>query len=131
MGKLERYPFQLKHVGSPSTSGIEPLENIRLKRNWIKTIEKLINAFELAGKIGNLEKFKKATKANMENNFHKWWESKIKNTDASRLIFYKTIKCTFKKEDYLDNENFEERRKISKLRCSDHRLEVEINIFIC
>ena len=38
------------------------LENIGLRTNWIRTIEKLINTFNLADKIGNHNKFKNVTK---------------------------------------------------------------------
>ena len=44
------------------------LENIALRTNWIKTIEKVINTLNL-DKIGNHVKFKKATKLSLENGF--------------------------------------------------------------
>ena len=48
------------------------LENIALRTNWIKTIEKLINTFNLADKTGNHNKFKTATKYALETGFQKW-----------------------------------------------------------
>ena len=47
------------------------------------------------------------------------------NPDLARLSFYREIKDNFKKEKYLEIENFEYRRIIAKLRCSDHSLEIE------
>ena len=101
------------------------LENITLRTNWIKTIEKLINTFNLADKIGNQEKFKKATKFALEDGFRKWWKNNLNGSDSSRLLFYKKIKSDFKMENYLNTLGYQQRRYISKLRCSDHTLEIE------
>ena len=101
------------------------LENIALRTNWIKTIEKLINTFNLADKIGNHNKFKKATKYALETGFQKWWKNSLSDPDLSRLRFYKKIKLDFGMENYLKNPSFQQRSRISKLRCSDHSLEIE------
>ena len=101
------------------------LENIDLRSNWIITIEKLINIFNLADKIGNHEKFKKATKFAVEIGFQKWWKKSLNDPDVSRLLFYRKIKSEFGMESYLEIPGFEQRRHISKLRCSDHVLEIE------
>ena len=101
------------------------LENIDLRTNWIRTIEKLINTLNLADKIGNHEKFKKATKYALENGFQKWWVNSLNDSDMPRLLFYKKIKSEFKMECYLENPCYQQRRHISKLRCSDHALEIE------
>ena len=101
------------------------LENIHLRTNWIKTIEKLINTLNLADKIGNHEKFKKATKYALENGYQKWWKQSLDSHDQSRLLFYKKIKLEFGFENYLKIPGFQHRRHICKLRCSDHVLEIE------
>ena len=101
------------------------LENIALRTNWIKTIEKLINTFNLADKIGSHEKFKNATKHALGNGFQKWWKNALNNPDLSRLLFYKKMKSEFGMENYLKIPGFQQRRHISKLRCSDHALEIE------
>ena len=101
------------------------LENIDLRTNWIKTIEKLINTFNLADKIGNQEKFKNATKYAMENAYKSFWTNSLMDPNLSRLLFYKKIKTGFKMESYLDTAGFQHRRAIAKLRCSDHPLEIE------
>ena len=101
------------------------LENIALRSNWILTIEKLINTFNLADKIGNHQKFKKAAKQAMEDAFKVFWTKSLENPNLSRLIFYKKIKTEFKIEGYLDVVTFENRRSIAKLRCSDHALGIE------
>ena len=76
-------------------------------------------------KIGNNAEFKNATKYALENQFQKWWKSALNNPDLSRLIFYKNIKTIFGMEGYLKIQNFQQRRLIAKLRCSDHALEIE------
>ena len=53
------------------------LENIELRMNWITTIEKLINRFNLADKIGNRENFQKVTKCEIENTFHNYWKPEV------------------------------------------------------
>ena len=101
------------------------LENIDLRTNWIMTIEKLVNTFNLADKIGNHEKFKKATKCAIEDAYQKYWTNSLKDPNLTRLLFYKKIKTEFSMESYLNTTNFEYRRAIAKLRCSDHALEIE------
>ena len=101
------------------------LENIHLRTNYIQTIEKLINTLNLGEKIGNNAEFKNATKYALENQFQAWWKSALNNPDLPRLIFYKDIKTIFGMEGYLKIPNFQQRRLIAKLRCSDHALEIE------
>ena len=101
------------------------LENIDLRTNWIKTIDKLINTFNLADKIGNHVKFKNATKYAMEEAYKSFWTNSLTDPNLSRLIFYKKIKTGFKLENYLDTVGFKHRRAIAKFRCSDHSLEIE------
>ena len=101
------------------------LENINLRTNWIKTIEKLINTLNLADKIDNHEKFKKATKFALENGYKRWWKVALNNPELSRLNFYKKIKSEFGSENYFKLPSFQQRRIISKLKCSDHYLEIE------
>ena len=85
----------------------------------------MINAFNIADKIGNHNKFRNATRTSSENGFKKWWKTAIDNPEISRLRFYRKIKTTFETEPYLNVLNFQHRRLISKLRCSDHALEIE------
>ena len=101
------------------------LENINIRTNWIKTIEKLINVFNLADKVGNHNKFRNATKTTSENGYKNWWKTSIDNPEISRLCFYRKIKTKYEKEPYLNISNLQHRRLIGKLRCSDHPLEIE------
>ena len=100
------------------------LENIELRTNWIITIEKLVNRFKLADKIENHEKFKKSTKFAMDETYVKFWERELSNTNSARLSLYTEIKKDLKLENYL-GVDFEYRKAIAKIRCSDHCLEIE------
>ena len=108
-----------------SLAKIALLENIELRTNWIITIEKLINTLKLSDKIGNHNKFKGSTKHALEEAFRKWWKTSLDDPNLSRLQFYKKIKSEHRPEKYLDIHEFELRKHISKLRCSDHVLEIE------
>ena len=56
------------------------LENINLNTNWIITVEKLINRFNLADKIGNHDAFKKTVKYEIEHTLNigkKKWRNQM------------------------------------------------------
>ena len=116
---------RVSNLPNTSLAKMALLENINLRTNWIKTIEKLINTLNLADKIENHKIFKKATKTALENGFQKWWETLHNGSGNSRLIFYMKIKSEFRMENYLKIPGVQLRRHISKLRCSDHVLEIE------
>ena len=101
------------------------LENIKLRTNWIITIEKLLNRFNLTDKIGNHKKFKETTKCEIDKAYLEYWNSELSKHDKPRLKFYGEVKDNFKIENYLEIENFQSRKAIAKLRCSDHTLEIE------
>ena len=119
------YWHRVNNLPDTSLSKKALLENIALRTNWIKTIEKLIGTFDLADKIGNHEKFKRCTKYALENGFRQWWKKALNDPDLSRLHFYKKIKTECGIENYFQIPGFQQRRHISKLRCSDHALEIE------
>ena len=100
-------------------------ENIELRTNWIITIEKLINRFKLADKIGNHKRFKEQTKAIVNKTYSKFWEREIIDPNSTRLLLYKQIKRELKMENYLQVLSYENRKIITKIRCSDHCLEIE------
>ena len=100
------------------------LENIALRTNWICTIEKLLNLFQLTNNTDTVNKFNNYAKKNAQEIYTTWWEN---NTRAvtSRLEFYNTIKDDLKFEEYLNIPEFHIRKGITKIRCSDHILEIE------
>ena len=101
------------------------LENINLRTNWIMTIEKLINRFHLAEAIGSRESFKRITRCKVNDTYREVWKYELENVDLWRLQFYREVKNNNNIEKYLKLEDFEHRKIIAKLRCSDHTLEIE------
>ena len=101
------------------------IENVRLRTNWMLTIEKLIDCFNLADKIGNHENIKRQSKIEIDRVYVNYWTTELRNPDLRRLNLYKEIKGEFKMEHYLQTTNVEHRKAIAKIRCSDHPLEVE------
>ena len=89
------------------------------------TIEKLINTLNLADKIGNSGKFKRATQESLDKGWMNWCKKAMEDPELSRLTFYQEIKHEYGYEEYLNLTNFHHKRLISKLRCSDHALEIE------
>lgn len=101
------------------------LENIALRTNWIKTVEKLLGCFRLTDMIDNTLLFKRNTISTIQTKFMDFWHKTIAEDTSNRLIFYKSIKNEFKIEEYLTMPIFQYRKVITKIRCSDHSLEVE------
>ena len=101
------------------------LENINLRTNWIKTIEKLINHYNLADCIDNHNLFKRENRQRTYKAYNIFWENELRKPDIARLQFYKGVKTSLNFEEYLKLGNFKERQAIAKLRCSDHSLEIE------
>ena len=71
-------------------------------------------------------KFKQICTKKLEEQFSQEWQILL-NAQIGKLRFYKTVKQTFAREPYLDNLNcFQLRKIVTKFRCSDHRLEIEL-----
>ena len=101
------------------------LENITLRTNWIKTVEKLLGYFSLTDAIGNPLLFNKRAVSSIQVKFTDFWNKTKQEETSNRLQFYKAIKNDLKFEEYLTIPTFESRKVITKIRCSDHQLQVE------
>ena len=119
------YWHRVTNMSNDTLVKIALLENISLRTNWIMTIEKLLNTLNLSDKIDNPSKFKRATQESLEKGWKAWWKQALDDPELSRLTFYREIKSEYGYEEYLNLTNFHQKRLISKLRCSDHNLEVE------
>ena len=100
------------------------MENISLRTNWIKTVEKLLGDLSLTDNIDETHKFKEKTKKAMGERFSEYWNRTV-NEDTARLLFYKSLKEQQGFETYLNIPNFENRKSIARLRCSNHPLHIE------
>ena len=61
----------------------------------------------------------------MDRGYSNHWITELRKPDLSRLSFYIEIKGEFKMETYLQTTNPEHRKYITKIRCSDHSLQIE------
>ena len=101
------------------------LENIDLRTNWIRTIEKVMNWYNLSEHISNPIKLKNASLENSRFKFIEIWTNTVSNPDMPKLEFYGLTKKEFGFEEYLSLPNFRDRQIITKFRCSNHPLEIE------
>ena len=101
------------------------LENIALRTNWIKTVEKLLGCLGLTEAIENPMTLKRRADTSVQTKFNEFWCRTLREESSSRLQFYKAIKKELKTEEYLRIPTFAYRKAIAKIRCSDHPLEVE------
>ena len=98
-------------------------ENVKLRTNWIITIEKLINKFNLSRSLETSDKFAYDAKTSIRMFYEEFWRNNV--VDNGRLEFYNKCKNSFQFETYLNKLPFNKRKLVAKLRCSDHVLEIE------
>ena len=98
-------------------------ENVESRTNWLKTVEKFINIFDLAGHANN-PGFKYISKEKGRHFYSCKWEESIQSNEASRLKFYKQLNVEHSVASYLLLPYYQ-RKTIAKLRCSTHDLEIE------
>ena len=120
---MVQYWNRVTNLPNESLAKKSLFENIELKTNWIATIEKLINYFNLSESFQNPSKLRYDAKKGMHTSFVEFWKNNIKTN--GRLEFYCKHKNVFKFEEYLHLPSFDKRKAITKLRCSDHELEIE------
>ena len=99
--------------------------------DWLRTVYFLLKYIGMQDTMNNpnklsANKFEKECKKRLTDKFTCEWKSKLKKED-SKLKLYGEIKHTFGKEKYLDEVvNYSMRKIITKFRCSDHKLEIEV-----
>ena len=97
-------------------------ENISIRTNWIKTVEKLLATYRLTDVPD--KNFKAKSHENIQEYFINNWKLKLNTENLSRLQVYKQINQDFSTPKHLDLP-FPLRKIISKIRCSNHVLEIE------
>ena len=113
----------ITNLPESSLANLALRENIRLRTNWIKTVEKIINIFNLAEHVEN-PCFKSFCRERMKDISILKWEEIIRNSERSRLKFYKQVNTNLLPAIYTALPFFQ-RKVIAKLRCSSHDLEIE------
>ena len=82
--------------------------------------------------ITTTKRFTYACKKKFQSKFIEEWLNKLAGVnmrigETSKLRFYKLFKTSFGKEPYLDHiKDFRLRKILTKFRCSDHTLEIEV-----
>ena len=148
-GELGTYPlhidrniriikYWLKIISSPDTSLInlvykqlkQETENNVDVRNWATTVKHIleINGFGyiwLNQRITVSEHaFIMTLRQRLTDQYQQTWSEEVAHTSDNRL--YKSIKTSFKYEDYLDNiENSTIRKALSKIRLGSHNFMIE------
>ena len=69
-------------------------------------------------------KLRHDSKKLIQKSFVDYWRNNIRDQQG-RLEFYSKHKHTFEFEEYLNIVCFSKRKVLTKLRCSDHELEIE------
>ena len=101
-------------------------ENISLRTNWLKTVEKFINILSLSEHVDD-PLFKNISKKNGKEIYRTKWNETLAANEQSRLKFYKNIQEDFQTAAYIQLP-YHQRKEIAKVRCSSHILEIEKGI---
>ena len=108
------------------------------KFEWLNTVKFLLHYLEMDDHfanphfITNTKTFTTLCKKKLRNKFIEEWHNDLaglnmKTGETSKLRFYKLFKTSFGREPYLDHiKDFNLRKIITKFRCSDHSLEIEV-----
>ena len=107
---------------------VQKTDNIQSE--WISTIKFLLGHIGMTEHFDNPQMvsnkiFSKLCLTKLKEKVVEQWHFKLTHSD--KLRFYKLFKTNLRREPYLDLIcNFQLRKFITKFRCSDHRLEIEI-----
>ena len=100
---------------------------------WFATVKCLLTELGMQNLLTNPAlltpyKFKEQCKSKIRNMFRQQWSAKIMSQGVGcKLRFYKQFKNEFIRQPYLDFiNNYDLRKIITKFRCSEHKLEIEV-----
>ena len=107
------------------------------KSEWVETVKFLLHylsmeVYSVNPKLISTDLFTSLCKNKLRAKFTEEWLDdlaglNLKAGETSKLRFYKRFKTLFGRESYLDHiKDFKLRKIISKFRCSDHVLEIEM-----
>ena len=120
---LVNFWHHLNSLPDHSLAKLALIENISLKTKWLKTVEKIMNIFNLAEHIDN-DSFKDTSKKIGREFYKTQWTTSLSNNEQSRVKFYKQINSEFRRSGYTLLPYYQ-RKVVAKLRCSSHTLEIE------
>ena len=104
---------------------------------WFSTVKFLLSYLDMDNYFQNPHSVNTVTfttlcKSKLKQKFVEEWRDQLAGISmnegqTSKLRFYKLFKKSFEREPYLDFiNNFNLRRTVTKFRCSDHSLEIEL-----
>ena len=103
---------------------------------WLSRISKIKKALNISTPPSHVKKENvgKIFKKSLENKFQLFWRDQVQKVkigndglDHNALRFYKTLKCSFTREPYLDLiNNRNQRCWLSRLRLGAHHLEIQV-----
>ena len=86
------YWVHLTELPDDNPAKIALNENITLRTNWIKTIEKLLITFDLIEVTRDMKNFSKHASTKIDKYYQRHWDAEIAAEDRSKLEFFKLIK---------------------------------------
>ena len=98
---------------------------------WLQTVHFLLKYLGLERLLQNVKEininqFQDECKKKLKEKFVQEWKEQLRKRNT-KLEIYGQIKDKFEREPYLEEiANFQLRKIITKFRCSDHKLEIEI-----
>ena len=96
-------------------------EQKKLSLDWFKHNNEILNRFNNAN--SSLSRPSITVYKNLRNQFLKFWTSALEN--SPKLEFYNLIKHEFRREKYLNINEFQLRSSLTKILISSHDLEIE------
>ena len=108
-----KYWYRINNLADDTLVKKALLENIKIRTNWIITVEKLLGCFKLTNSLNNLDMLDKSIKLNMKKYYVKFWESNIKSSEG-KLDYYKIVKTNFAPEKYLYELNLKRGKPLVK-----------------
>ena len=125
LAKLQK----LNQTGNGSRSWLKKTEEIISENNLSVTSSAYKLKYKLFQKTYYDIKDKKCIESKLQTKFKKEWD--VKTSNMSRLSFYRKYKSDHKIERYITLVNNRRHRSaLAKLRCSPHRLKIEIGRYI-
>ena len=100
------------------------LANLSMNSNWYQTIQTLNATLSLNQNDYMGHDYSRLAKTQIRDSFSSYWKEEI-DKQPPRLKFYAQNKTQFEQSKYLETLQFKDRQQITKLLCSNHKLEVE------
>ena len=119
------------NTNSLVSKALQDQMNETKQSEWLQTVHFLLKYLGMERLLHNVKEininqFQDECKKKLKEKFVQEWKEQLRKRNT-KLEIYEQIKDKFEREPYLkDVTNFQLRKTITKFRCSDHKLEIEI-----